>query len=95
MNEVTRILFKLKFYKGKVTEEEFDVKNLPEDIVYNNTTGDFIRLENKDVTEADIDRFLEVKHAYNFNIIKNCVIAGTIFFVITACLISLFIIKIL
>jgi len=83
MREYNRYLFKLKFLKGtKVNDEEFDDKNIPENIIYNGITGSYIKVESKDTTKEDLDLFLKVKNTYNFNIIKNCVATCSVFFVL-------------
>jgi hypothetical protein len=87
MREIDQYLLKLKFYKAtEISEDEIDVNNLPENFIYNNSTGNYIKIENQDVTQEDIDRYLKVKNTYNFHIIKNCVLTCTIFFVIAVSL---------
>jgi len=86
MREYYRCLLKLKFLKGtKVTEEEYDVKNLPENIIYNDNTGTFIKIDTENTTPEDLDRFLKVKNAYNFKVITFCVVTCTVFFMVAVC----------
>lgn len=78
MRELNRCLLKLRFYKGiKIDTKQVDINNIPDDIIYNQLTGDYIKIEANDLSDEYLDKFIKVKNSYNFNIIRICAVVYT------------------
>jgi hypothetical protein len=78
MREFNRYLLALKFYKGvKIEQKQVDINNIPDDIICNHLTGEYIKIEENDLPDEQLDIFLKVKNAYNFNIIRTCAVVCT------------------
>ena len=83
MNKLRYYLWKLKYLEGiKASKKDFDKKNLPNNIYYSQWSGQYTRIDSKELNTDDIDIFIKVKNAYNFNIIRICVVVCTVFFVL-------------
>lgn len=83
MKEINYYLWKLKYLKAnKISTNQVDVNNIPDNIVYNRGTGDYLKIETDRPLNEELDTFLRVKNAYNFNIIRVCIVVCTVFFVI-------------
>lgn len=83
MKELKYYLWKLKYLEGvKVSKKDFDKKNLPNDIYYSEWSGKYTKIDCNELNSDDIDIFIKVKNAYNFNIIRICVVICTVFFIL-------------
>lgn len=85
MKKITYYLWKLKYLNGvKVSKKDLDKKNIPDNIYFSEWSGRYTKVYCNELNTEDIDIFIKVKNAYNFNIIKICVVICTVFFVLAA-----------
>ena len=83
MRTLKYYLWKLKYLEGvKISKKDLDKKNIPNNIYYNQWSGNYIKIDCTNLNTNDIDIFLKVKKAYDFNIIKTCIVICTICFVL-------------
>ena len=84
MKKINFYLWKLKFFEGtKIRKREINKKNPPDNITYSKITGEYTKINCKDINVEELNTFIKVKNAYNLNLIRICVVVCTIFFVLS------------
>lgn len=84
MKKINFYLWKLKFFEGtKIPKREINKKNPPDNIIYSKITGEYTKINCKDINVEELNTFIKVKNAYNLNLIRICVVVCTIFFVLS------------
>lgn len=85
MKKTNYYLWKLKYLKGtKVDKKSLDKKNIPNNIFFSEWSGIYTKVDSDELNIKEIDMFVKVKNAYNFNIIKNCLVIWTILLILIA-----------
>lgn len=85
MKKINYYLWKLKYFNGKkIPKKVLDKNNIPDNMFFCEWYGSYIKVDNEDFNIKDIEIFLKVKNAYNFNIIKICIVICTILFVLNS-----------
>ena len=85
MKKTNYYLWKLKYLKGrKVPKKDLDKNNIPDNVFFSEWYGSYIKVDCDYLNIKDIEMFLKVKNAYNFNIIKICVVICTILLVLNS-----------
>lgn len=85
MKKINFYLWKLKFLEGiKIRKRDVDKKNLPDNINISKWTGEYTKVECKDINVEELNTFIKVKNAYNINLIRICVVICTILFVLVS-----------
>ena len=79
-------LWKLKFIEGiPVKKKDIDEHNIPEDVYFNEFTGTYTAFDSKEIDKEELKMYLKVKNAYNFNLIRICIVIFTVFFILAVC----------
>lgn len=83
MKKINYYLWKLKYLEGiKVSKKDVDKNNIPDNIFFNEWSGSYTKVDCDELNIKDIDIFIKVKNAYNFNIIKICAVVCTILLIL-------------
>ena len=83
MRNLNYYLWTLKYLEGiKVSKKDLDKKNIPDNIYFSQWSGNYTKVDCNNLNTDNIDIFVKVKNAYNFNIIKNCIVICTVFIVL-------------
>lgn len=62
MRTLKYYLWKLKYLEGvKISKKDLDKKNIPNNIYYNQWSGNYIKIDCTNLNTNDIDIFLKVK----------------------------------
>lgn len=76
-------LWKLKYFKGsRIKKKQVDLNNMPDDIAYKKFLGHYIKIDTDKPINEELEKYLRIKNAYNFNLIRISVVVSTVFFVI-------------
>lgn len=84
MKKINFYLWKLKFFEGtKIQKKEINKKNPPNNITHSKITGEYTKINCKEINVEELYTFIKIKNAYNLNLIRICVVVCTVFFVLT------------